>query len=92
MYVHDVLGLLVVGGLAGWIASVLVRGGGLGIMGDIVVGILGAYLGAAIANFFGIITGGVLGEFFMWVLGAVVLLVAARGIRGMLAGNSGRRM
>ena len=36
---------LIVGGIAGWLAGMLVKGGGFGLIGDIIVGIIGAYLG-----------------------------------------------
>ena len=36
---------ILVGGLAGWLASLVVRGGGLGLVGDVLVGVIGAFLG-----------------------------------------------
>jgi uncharacterized membrane protein YeaQ/YmgE (transglycosylase-associated protein family) len=45
MQIHDLVWFLITGGLAGWIASVLVEGSGLGILGDVVVGVAGAFLG-----------------------------------------------
>ena len=41
---------IIVGGLAGWLASVVVRGGGLGLLGDIAVGIIGAFLGGLVLS------------------------------------------
>lgn len=75
-----ILAFIVLGALAGWLASVLVQGGGLGLLGDIVVGIIGAFLGGVIFSFFGNtgITGFNLWSFFVALVGAVVLLVIVR--------------
>lgn len=81
---------LVIGGLAGWLASVLVQGGGLGVLGDIVVGIIGAFLGGLLFGVFGFngnslstsVTSLTLYNFFVAVIGAVVLLVIVRLFTG----------
>jgi uncharacterized membrane protein YeaQ/YmgE (transglycosylase-associated protein family) len=69
-----------VGGLAGWIASVLVRGGGLGLLGDIAVGVLGAFLGAFFAYQFNITVYGFWEVLGMSILGAVILLILLRAL------------
>jgi uncharacterized membrane protein YeaQ/YmgE (transglycosylase-associated protein family) len=87
---HDldhIIWFLVIGGLAGWIASLLVEGEGMGIVADIIVGIFGAFMGGWLIDFFGINVGGFWGGFFMWVLGAVVLLVIFRGVRRIVTGK-----
>ena len=80
----NILGWIVLGGLAGWLASTLVRGGGLGILGDILVGIVGAFIGGFIVNLLGGagITGFNLWSFFVAVIGAVVLLWVVRLVSG----------
>jgi uncharacterized membrane protein YeaQ/YmgE (transglycosylase-associated protein family) len=83
--IHNLLWFLIVGGVAGWLASVLVQGGGMGIIADIFVGILGAFLGEWLNGFFGLQVWGFWGGFFMWVLGAVILLVLFRAISGRRA-------
>ncbi|GMU43956.1 MAG: GlsB/YeaQ/YmgE family stress response membrane protein [Xanthomonadales bacterium] len=67
---------LVIGGVAGWLAGTLMRGRGLGLVGNIVVGILGAYvggwlLGSVLGLAFG---GGLIGAIVNATIGAVVLL------------------
>ncbi len=66
---------IIIGGLAGWLASMLVKGSSLGILGNIVVG----FLGAVIVNFFfgadTSLSNPTLGSFLLDVLGAVILLV-----------------
>lgn len=80
----DILAWIVVGGLAGWLASVLVRGGGLGVIGDIVVGIVGAFIGGLIVDLLGGtgFTGFNFWSFIVALIGAVVLLLIIRMVRG----------
>jgi uncharacterized membrane protein YeaQ/YmgE (transglycosylase-associated protein family) len=66
---------LVVGLIAGFIASHLVRGAGFGMIGDIMVGIIGAFLGGFLASVLGFGgSAGFLGTILVSVIGAVVLL------------------
>jgi len=77
---------IIVGGLAGWLASVVVRGGGLGLLGDIAVGIIGAFLGGLVLShvlpgvyaFTGGFTGFSLGSLIVAFIGAVILLLVVR--------------
>ena len=73
---------LVVGLIAGWLASVVV-GGGFGLIGDIVVGIVGAFLGGFIFRALGVGTpfSGLAGSIFVAFIGAVVLLLVLRLFR-----------
>jgi uncharacterized membrane protein YeaQ/YmgE (transglycosylase-associated protein family) len=41
---------IIVGGIAGWLASLVVQGGGMGIVGDIIVGIVGALIGGFVLS------------------------------------------
>lgn len=67
---------LIIGAIAGWLAATIVKGYGLGLMGNIVVGIIGAFLGGWIFGQLGISTGGgIVGSIFGATIGAVVLLV-----------------
>lgn len=73
---------LVVGGLAGWVAGVVVRGGGQGVLVNVVVGILGAFLGGWILGSIGLrFASGLGGLFLTATLGAVILLTVLRLIR-----------
>ncbi len=80
MQFHDLIWFLIVGGLAGWIASVLVDGGGMGIITDIVIGVLGAFLGGFLAYQFNIAIYGFWGVLVTAIIGAVILLVIFRGV------------
>lgn len=73
---------LVVGAVAGWLAGVIVKGGGFGLLGDIVVGIIGAFIGGWLFPKLGIaLASGILGVILTATIGAVVLLLVLRLIR-----------
>jgi len=80
---------IVVGLVAGWLASVVVRGGGYGIIGDIIVGVVGALLGGFLAStLLGIpnpVNGFNLPSLFVAFIGAVILIVILRAISGRRA-------
>jgi uncharacterized membrane protein YeaQ/YmgE (transglycosylase-associated protein family) len=69
---------LFIGGVIGWVAGLVTRGRGFGILGDIVIGIVGAMLGGWMANILGLSIGSSLGLFLMAVVGAVVLVGLTR--------------
>lgn len=77
--INSLVGIIVVGIIIGWVASKLVHGKGMGILGDMVVGILGAFIGNILADKLHIhIADGMLGSLALSLLGAVVLLVVIR--------------
>ncbi len=80
----SILVWIIIGGLAGWLASVLVRGGGMGLLMDIIVGIIGAFIGGLIVQLFGGtgFTGFNLWSFIVALIGAVVLLWIVRLVTG----------
>ena len=73
---------VVIGAVAGWLASAVV-GGGFGLLGDIVVGVVGAFVGGFIFRALGVGSpfGGLAGSIFVAFIGAVVLLLCLRLIR-----------
>jgi uncharacterized membrane protein YeaQ/YmgE (transglycosylase-associated protein family) len=79
---HGIISWLVIGAVAGWLAGVLVKGGGFGLLVDILVGIVGAFIGGWLAGLFGIgISGGIAASIVTATIGAVVLLLVLRVIR-----------
>lgn len=73
---------LIVGALAGWLAGVIVRGFGFGLLGNIIVGIIGAFLGGWLFRALGVSLGaGLVGVFLTALIGAVVLLFLISLIR-----------
>lgn len=80
----NILAWIIFGALAGWIASIIMKKNKqMGAIANIVVGIIGAYLGGAIMNFLGYqgVTGFDLWSFLVAVIGAVVLLFIVGLIR-----------
>jgi uncharacterized membrane protein YeaQ/YmgE (transglycosylase-associated protein family) len=79
----DFLTLLVVGLVAGLLASLAVGGVGYGLLGDIVIGIVGAFLGSWLfgALHIRVPFSGIGGTIFVAFIGAVVLLLILRVIR-----------
>jgi uncharacterized membrane protein YeaQ/YmgE (transglycosylase-associated protein family) len=79
-----ILGWIILGGLAGWLASRLVRGTGLGLLGDILVGIVGGVIGGFIIGALGGtgVTGFNLWSFVVALLGAILLLFIVRLFTG----------
>ncbi|HEY1842142.1 MAG TPA: GlsB/YeaQ/YmgE family stress response membrane protein [Mycobacterium sp.] len=69
------IGYIIIGGLAGWIGSKIVKGGGSGILVDIVIGVVGALIGGFILSFFvNTAGGGLIFTFLTALLGSVILL------------------
>jgi uncharacterized membrane protein YeaQ/YmgE (transglycosylase-associated protein family) len=72
---------VIFGALVGWVAS-MVMGGGGGILSDIIIGIVGALIGGFVMNFFG--QGGINGfnlySFLVALLGACVLIAIVRAV------------
>lgn len=73
---------ILVGLVAGWLAGTLVKGGGFGVIGDIIVGVLGSVLGGFLFGFLGFSGGrGLLGSIVVATIGAVVLIFILRLIK-----------
>lgn len=63
-----------VGIVSGWIAGKLWKGKGFGLVGNLVVGVIGALVGGLVFGLLNISAGGVIGGIVMSVVGALVLL------------------
>lgn len=82
MDVHSLIIWLVIGAVAGWLAGTLVKGGGFGLIGDIVVGIIGAFIGGWLAGALHLHLGaGIIGSILTATLGAIVLILLLRLVR-----------
>ncbi|VWB10475.1 MULTISPECIES: GlsB/YeaQ/YmgE family stress response membrane protein [Burkholderia] len=81
MDMHGLIVWLVIGAIAGWLAGVLVKGSGFGLLIDIVVGIVGAVIGGWLAGLLGIGFSGMLGSIVIALIGAVILLLVIRLFR-----------
>jgi uncharacterized membrane protein YeaQ/YmgE (transglycosylase-associated protein family) len=83
----SILGWIILGLIAGWLAGVLVKGSGYGVIGDIVLGIIGAVVGGWITStLLGVdVTGFNVESLVVAVLGAVVVIFIARLVSGRRA-------
>jgi uncharacterized membrane protein YeaQ/YmgE (transglycosylase-associated protein family) len=82
MSAEAIIIILLIGGIAGWLAGIVVRGFGFGLLGNIVVGIVGAFLASWLLPRFGIgFGGGILASILFAFIGAVVLLLLIRLIK-----------
>lgn len=87
MALESLIVWLIVGGVAGWLAGIIMKGGGLGITGnaivdDIITGIIGAFIGGWILSALGIyIGGGIVGAIINALIGAIILIFLLRMIR-----------
>ena len=73
---------IIVGLIAGWLAGVIMKGGGYGVVGDIIVGIVGALIGGWLFSTMGVSTGGgLLGAIIVALVGAIVLIFLLRLIK-----------
>jgi uncharacterized membrane protein YeaQ/YmgE (transglycosylase-associated protein family) len=73
---------LVIGGIAGWIAGNLVRGGGFGILGNVLLGIVGSIVAGVLLPRLGVVIGGgYVAEIVDAAIGAIIVLLIASLIR-----------
>ena len=79
--------LILVGLVAGFLASHFMSGHGFGLLGDIVVGVLGAFLGAFLAAKLGIVVTGLLGLIIVAFVGAAILVMLLRLLTGGMRGG-----
>ncbi len=78
MSIEGLLILLLIGLIAGWLAGVVMRGGGYGIVGDMIIGILGSLVGGFLFSLLGLGASGFLGSIIVAFIGAVVLIFIMR--------------
>jgi len=80
---ESIVVILFVGLIAGWLAGKIVQGTGFGLIGDIAIGIVGAFIAAWLFPRLGIALGaGLVREILQSTIGAVLLLVIVRLVRG----------
>ena len=78
-----ILAWLIVGAIAGWLAGQFMKGGGYGLLGDIIVGIIGAFVGGFVLSLLGIGgSAGLLGSIVVAFIGAVILIAIVRALPG----------
>jgi uncharacterized membrane protein YeaQ/YmgE (transglycosylase-associated protein family) len=68
---------LIIGGIAGWLAGKIMRGGGFGVLMNIVIGVIGSFVGTALFWVLGLRATGLIGNLIAATLGAIVVLYVA---------------
>jgi uncharacterized membrane protein YeaQ/YmgE (transglycosylase-associated protein family) len=82
MGAHSLIAWIIIGVVAGWLAGLLVKGGGFGLIGDIVVGVIGAFVGGWLAGVLHIHIGsGMISSIITATIGAVLLIFILRMVR-----------
>lgn len=80
---EPILYILLIGAVAGWLAGVIMKGFGFGLIGNIIVGIIGAFVGGWLVPKLGLPIGsGLGGQIITAVIGAVVFLFVVKLLRG----------
>jgi uncharacterized membrane protein YeaQ/YmgE (transglycosylase-associated protein family) len=75
---NQLIFILLIGLIAGWLAGLIMRGRGLGLFVNIIVGVIGAFLGSWLLHIFNIsVSGGILSTLGVAVFGSVILLILA---------------
>ncbi|MEO6874296.1 MAG: GlsB/YeaQ/YmgE family stress response membrane protein [Opitutaceae bacterium] len=81
MTLQSFLTFILLGALAGWISGLITKGKGFGVMGNIIVGIVGAFLGGFCFGLLGIGAHNLLGQLIFAVLGALLFIWLLRFIK-----------
>ena len=82
MTIEALLITLIIGAIAGWLAGIIVKGFGFGLLGNIVVGIVGAFIASFLFPSIGFTIGsGIGGSIIHATLGAVILLFVIKLVK-----------
>ena len=77
----EFLWFILIGIAAGWLAGQIMKGGGYGLVGDLIVGVIGALLGGWLFGLAGIVSAGLIGQLVVATIGAIVLIFLLRLIK-----------
>ena len=77
----EFLWFILIGLAAGWLAGQIMKGGGYGLIGDLIVGVIGAILGGWLFGLAGFATVGLLAQLIVATIGAIVLILILRLIK-----------
>ncbi len=79
----SIIWFLIIGIIAGWLAGLIMRGRGFGIVTDLILGVLGAVIGGWALRWIGIVTFGLVGSLIAALVGAVILIGLVRLVRSV---------
>jgi uncharacterized membrane protein YeaQ/YmgE (transglycosylase-associated protein family) len=78
---QSLIAWIIIGAIAGWLAGLLVKGYGFGLVGNIVVGIVGAAIAGFLASYLHLYTESTVGNIVAATIGAVILLLLVGLVR-----------
>lgn len=78
MSTEHLLLFLVIGIVAGFLAGKIMKGSGFGLIGDLIIGVIGSFIGAWVFGLLGISSGGILGLLVAAIVGSLLLLYVIR--------------
>lgn len=78
----DWIYFIIIGAIAGWLAGLIWRGSGFGLLGNIIIGIIGAMIGGWAAGQLGLFGGGIIFQILVAAGGALIILLIFKLIRG----------
>jgi uncharacterized membrane protein YeaQ/YmgE (transglycosylase-associated protein family) len=73
---------VIIWAIIGWLAGVVMKGGGYGLLGDILLGIVGGLVGGIIFNLLNIDLGGIIGNIIVGVVGSIIVIAIGRMLSG----------
>jgi uncharacterized membrane protein YeaQ/YmgE (transglycosylase-associated protein family) len=77
----EFLWFILIGLAAGWLAGQIMKGSGYGLIGDLIIGVIGALLGGWLFGLAGIAAAGLIGQLVVATIGAIVLILLLRVIK-----------
>ena len=78
---HGIIWWMIVGLISGWAAGKIMKGGGYGVIADILLGIVGGIVGGWVVGLIGLSAGGLIWSILVAILGAVILIWITRLIK-----------
>ena len=70
----SLIAFLLIGLVAGWLAGLIMKGGGFGLIGNLIVGVIGAFIGGFVFSLLGVSAGGLLGAIVTATVGAAAVM------------------
>ena len=77
----NLIWFLIIGGLAGWLAGLIMKGRGFGVLANIGIGIVGSFIGGLVFSLLGLAARGAVGELVTATVGAVLLLAIVNKLK-----------
>lgn len=77
----NIIIFLAIGAIAGWLAGTFMKGGGFGLIGDIIMGVIGSVVGGFVFGLLGISASGLIGSIITATIGAIIFIYIIRVLK-----------